>query len=166
MSDVLLINNPLSVEQFNPHQCALALLHIDKTPIHLGLISDGVYHSLTIKGYDQKTWEALKALILKKEISCLFISLNLMQLKAELIESHFRKFSLNDSHTTCIIPICSLLSEHLNLDLKASVIFDLLPLLDEQHTIGNYYAYPKQSCLSLIKYTQQDVLAHIRTLKA
>ncbi|MFN4122735.1 MAG: hypothetical protein ACK4GL_05445 [Flavobacteriales bacterium] len=165
MADLLIINNALPVEQFNPDHCALALLHTDKIPIHLGLISAEKYHSLTIKGYDQKPWEVLKALMKKKEINSLFISLNQVHFDSKIVEKHFQKFSLDDRHTTCITPICSLLSHHLNFEVKANVIFDLLSLLAHQNLIGKYYVYPEQQRISLTKYTQHDVLMYIKNLK-
>lgn len=166
MSNYIVIDEPIPLEKFQAENNAIALLHTDKVPIHLGLIAQGMYHSLTIKGYDQKSWETLYQLIVKKRIKTLFISLKNVRFDHEDISFFFNYYTLNTPEVTCLTPLRSLISHTLKKEIKARVIFELIEQLENLQHINQYFAFPQQASITLKKYSHFEVMKHIKNLKA
>ncbi len=143
-----LIHNPLRITQsFDEDKLLkgiyIAVIHATRIPPHIGLIIDGKYHSLTVKGQDINT--SLTALVkstLQRKIPSLFIKIKSHTTFSEsYLKEHFitniRQFPKVDiGIATCLSPIKLFFAEVYDVSIEnINYLFELIPLLYAEQLI-------------------------------
>jgi len=138
----LKFNSAFKSEQLN-NGIYLVVMHANRIPPHIGMVINGYYHSLSIKGQDIKTpVEALIKNIKLRAIPSLFIeikqtdSYNDIYLMNRFIESvkQFPKVDVNVA--TCLSPIKLFFDEVYDISTnEINYLYELLPLLEDNSLI-------------------------------
>ena len=84
----------------------LCIWHANKIPPHIGIVNDGLYFSLKVKGKDTNipVQDILK-LINRKEICTIFVKIKL-EINKTTVEEVFSRFQIaQESKATCLTPI-------------------------------------------------------------
>lgn len=125
----------------------LVVLHASRIPPHIGLLIDGSYNSLTIKGkeLDDAINVLLKTIQLKK-IEAIFISLIKQPVFSTSFQLEIAKHFIQQYHqvkaneATCLTPIKLFLSEFYAIEnQKDELFFQLVERLKQNHYIN--YAF-------------------------
>lgn len=123
----------------------IAVIHATRIPPHIGLITDGKYHSLSIKGQDINT--PVTALIkntIQRKIPSLFIKIRShttfsnTYLKEHFITNvqHFPKVDIGVA--TCLSPLKLFFDEVYNISMTdINYLFELIPRLYSEELIEN-----------------------------
>jgi hypothetical protein len=137
------ISYQLKIEkQFNEHELSkglhIAIVHATRIPPHIGLIVDGKYCSLSIKGQDINT---LVNVLIKnssiRKIPTIFVKIKQHSTFSDIyLREHFitnvQQFPRVDvGIATCLSPIKLFFEEVYNLSMKdVNYLYELLPLLE------------------------------------
>ncbi len=116
----------------------LLILHADKQPVHLTLVVEKLFYSLTYKNCDTDLpIEKILKMIHIKKISCLWIKLKqpIISLKAEGVSEMFKQFPPLQANQTCLNPIWELLKLHYKIPQGKPLVFGLLDSLSEHQLI-------------------------------
>lgn len=116
----------------------LLILHADKQPVHLTLVVENLFYSLTYKNCDTDLpIEKILKMIHIKKISCLWIKLkqSTIPLKAEGVSEMFNQFPPLQANQTCLNPIWELLKLHYKIPQGKPLVFGLLDSLSEHQLI-------------------------------
>ena len=116
----------------------LLILHADKQPVHLTLVVEKLFYSLTYKNCDTDLpIEKILKMIHIKKISCLWIKLKQppIPLKAEGVIEIFKQFPPLQANQTCLNPIWELLKLHYCIPPGKPLVFGLLDSLSEHQLI-------------------------------
>ena len=142
--------------------CFLCVWHANKIPPHIGLLMDGAYFSLKVKGKDTAVPinEILK-LIYRKEICTLFIEVKAKITKNQIIDT-FSQFSNAEAYKySCLTPI----AEVFELNQNVNMLADLLNSFKNKDQIGEIFG------LNLIpdfkgipKYGKEEIEARLKAL--
>ena len=123
----------------------LAVIHATRIPPHIGLITEGKYHSLSVKGHDVNT--PVTALIkntIQRKIPSLFIKIKShttfsnTYLKEHFITNvlHFPKVDIGVA--TCLSPLKLFFDEVYNIPMTdINYLFELIPRLYSEELIEN-----------------------------
>lgn len=121
----------------------IAVIHATRIPPHIGIIADGLYHSLSVKGQDINT--PLPILLKNssiRKIPTLFIKIKAHPTFSDVyLREHFitnvQQFKRVDvGVATCLSPIKLFFEEVYGLQLKnVNYLYQLLPLLDSEGLI-------------------------------
>ena len=112
----------------------LLILHADKQPVHLTLVVENLFYSLTYKKCDSDLpIEKILKMIHMKKISCLWIKLNqpTIPLKAEGVSEIFKQFPPLQAKQSCLDPIWQILQVHYKIPQGKPLVFGLLESLSE-----------------------------------
>jgi hypothetical protein len=122
----------------------LVLLHATRIPPHIGMLFNGRYHSLTVKGRDlDVTVEALLKNVTLRKLPSLFIEL--LPPAAFTIENlslrfrdHVNMFERVEAGVaTCLSPIKLFIENSWQIDTsKIDYVYQLVPLLAEKSMLG------------------------------
>ena len=157
----------------------LVLLHATRIPPHIGMLFNGQYHSLTVKGRDLDVRvEALIKNVSLRKLPALFIELK--DPTAQSIESLSNRFRdqvnqfkrVEAGVATCLSPIKLFMEESWLIDTsKIDYVYELVPLLAEKNITGvvsscfldealeaGIYRFPY--------YTMQDIHEGIQQVRA
>jgi hypothetical protein len=116
----------------------LLILHADKQPVHLTLVVEKLFYSLTYKNCDTDLpIEKILKMIHIKKIPCLWIKLKQLAfpLKAEGVSEMFKQFPPLQANQTCLNPIWELLKMHYKIPQGKPLVFGLLDSLSEHQLI-------------------------------
>ena len=112
----------------------LLILHADKQPVHLTLVVENLFYSLTYKNCDTDLpIEKILKMIHIKKISCLWIKLKqpTIPLKAEDVSEMFKQFPPLQAKQSCLDPIWQILQVHYKIPQGKPLVFGLLESLSE-----------------------------------
>lgn len=141
----------LPFSEFNGMHCAkdswIVLLHANRVPPHVGLLMNGVYNSLTIKGHELNiSYEALLKTIAKKEIEAVFIKVAQhpvfsVSYQTDIFMEIIKAESpVKQNGATCLSPIKLFFREFYALPLiKDELLFDFIDRLNANKFL-NYFS--------------------------
>lgn len=151
----------------------LVLLNANLVPPHIGMLIDGSYHSLTIKGQEV----AIKGSVLVKNISLRKIPTVFIKIKKHpvfsnhyLSETFIEQVKLfdkvNDETNTCLSPIRLFFEEFYAIPKeRIKLVFDLLTSLKEndfiETTFGTNLGELKENTFYLQTYNETDLKMQI-----
>ena len=148
----------------------IAVMHAKRIPPHIGLIIEGKYHSLSVKGQDINiSVTALLKNTQQRKISSLFIKIRAHSTFSELyLKEHFitniQQFPRVDiGVATCLSPIKLFFDEVYNVPLNnINYLFELVPRLYSEGLIENSSAlFIDKTTYQLPVYTNADINAGI-----
>ncbi len=152
----------LNDKSFINSGCYLCVWHAHKIPPHIGLIIDGEYFSLKVKGKDTSIpiAEILK-LIHRKEICTLIIEIKITITKAQIV-TIFSQFSNAEPYKySCLTPIV----DAFNLRQDVNMLADLLNSFKSNDQIGNVFGLNLVSDFKGIpKYGKEEIEARLKEL--
>jgi hypothetical protein len=128
----------------------LVSLYATRIPPHIGILGEGNYHSLTVKGKDVNvSLDALLRNITQRQLPTVFIKLNAHPVfspdfLSEDFASTLERFVRVDiGKATCLTPVKLFFEENWNLDLSAvHFLYELLPFLEKRKLVeGSYGMY-------------------------
>ncbi|HXC03889.1 MAG TPA: hypothetical protein VNZ86_04005 [Bacteroidia bacterium] len=153
----------------------IVLLHASRIPPHIGLMGDGMYHSLHVKGQELNI--PLKVLmkgITQRKIQSVFIAIKPHAVFSDTyLSEHFstnvQTFERVDSgKATCLSPLRLFFEENWNLDTsRIEFLYELLPLLESKNILGNSYGFHLDpGSFSLPYYTMKEINEGIEHYKS
>lgn len=112
----------------------LVILHYKRIPPHIGLMIDGNYNSLTIKGHETNIdFQVLLKTIAQKKIEACFIELQKQPVfsshfQLEILQHYINQFDfVKQNYATCLSPIKLFLSEFYGVEtISDELFFELL----------------------------------------
>ncbi|MFI5149546.1 MAG: hypothetical protein ACHQRM_07405 [Bacteroidia bacterium] len=127
----------------------IALLHASRIPPHIGLLGDGLYHSLHVKGQELNVpLQVLYKGMMLRKIPALFIEIKPHPVFSETyLTEHFstnvQAFERVDTgKATCLSPLKLFFEENWNLDLSpVEYLYELLPMLSERNMLGKVFSF-------------------------
>jgi cell division protein FtsB len=122
----------------------LVILNASRTPPHVGLMIDGNYNSLTIKGHELNIQSSvLVKTIRQKKIESLFIRLKhhpvfSMEFQKEICQYYIKQFNqVKANEASCLSPIKLFLQEfYAVLENKNELLFELIERLKQNQYIS------------------------------
>jgi hypothetical protein len=156
----------------------IVILHASRIPPHVGLLIDGSYNSLTIKGHELNVrLEVLLKTIQQKKLETLFIQLKKhpvfsAQYQLEIFQHHIQQFTQVNDEATCLSPVKLYLQEFYIIPLQETeLFFELVERLKQNqyihHTIGlNIGGKLKDDEFELPIYSSEQLQTVIQTERA
>lgn len=157
----------------------LIILHASRTPPHIGILIDGNYNSLTIKGHELDIRiNILQKTIQQKKIETLFVKLQQHPVfssnyQKEICQHYIRQFSqVKANEASCLSPIKLFLQEFYALaENKHELLFELIERLKQNQyislTLGlNILHKLEDGEFSLPMYSNEDLQEIIKTERA
>ena len=145
----------------------IALLHVNRIPPHVGLIINGSYFSLTIKGRENGiNLTALEKMIAHKKIECAFVQVSSHPVFShdflkDSFELQLNKFDkVEENKATCLSPVKQFFNEFYFTKLKESdLLHDTMIELGAQDYIESFCTseYLKTDELSIPHYTLEEL---------
>ena len=125
----------------------LVILHASRTPPHIGILIDGNYNSLTIKGHELNiNITVLLKTIQQKKIETLFIQLKKHPVfsadyQKEICQHYIKQYTqVKANEASCLSPIKLFLQEFYAIcENKQELLFELLERLKQNHYIDLTY---------------------------
>ncbi|HRG02144.1 MAG TPA: hypothetical protein PKZ75_13585 [Bacteroidia bacterium] len=122
----------------------LVILHASRTPPHIGILVDGNYNSLTIKGHELNVdITVLLKTIQQKKIETLFIKLSKHPVfstdyQKEICQFYIKQFSqVKANEASCLSPVKLFLQEFYAVqENKAELLFELIERLKQNQYIS------------------------------
>lgn len=149
--------------------CWIVILHAHRTPPHAGVIINGHYYSLTIKGQELNVKaEVLLKTITQKKIETLAIQLIKqpvfsLDYQEEIMEYHVKQFhKVEAGKTTCLNPVKLFLQEFYVLDYRENeLLFEIVERLKQNNyiytTVGFNLNNVSETEISLPVYTSEKL---------
>jgi hypothetical protein len=149
---------------------AIVLLKIENIPPHLGLLHNGLYYSLSVKGVKANIpFEQFSREVQQAKISCVLVEIE----PPFYIESPLRYFEnygklSSAKEVTCLYPIRDWLGFALDDETGSEIqaagfVFELIEALGRDGRTGKVYGlHVNDTELILPTYTQQDILNEIK----
>ena len=120
----------------------IVILHASRTPPHIGILVDGNYNSLTIKGHELNiNISVLLKTIQQKKIESLFIQLKRHPVfstnyQLEICQHHIKQFIQVNNEATCLSPVKLFLQEFYVIPLhEKELLFELVERLKQNDYI-------------------------------
>jgi hypothetical protein len=116
----------------------LLILHADKQPVHLTLVVEKLFYSLTYKNCDTDLpIEKILKMIYIKKIPCLWIKLKQpsIHLNSESASEIFKQFPPLQAKQSCLDPIWQILQVHYKIPQGKPLVFGLLESLKDNQLI-------------------------------
>lgn len=157
----------------------LVILHANRIPPHIGLLINGKYQSLTIKGHELNIdIKALEKTITIKHIETLFIKLKThpvfsLSFQTEIAQYYIQQYErVQSNQSTCLSPIKLFLQEFYVLPyLEDELLFDLIERLKSNDYISEILStqieLENQKEIKLPRYTNTELgnrIAHEHSL--
>ncbi len=155
----------------------IVLLHATRIPPHIGMLTNGFYHSLSVKGQDLDVpidilWKG----VVQRKIPSLFIKIrSLRDSTPELLSGEFKKHvrcfnRVDRGVATCLSPLKLFFAEQFGLSMeKVNYLYELLPLLESKELIGQVFGYGldvhTESSFTLPYYTMDEILKGIEAVR-
>lgn len=121
----------------------LVIMHASRIPPHIGILIQGNYNSLTIKGHELNiALSVLQKTIQLKKIETIFIPLVKhpvfsLAYQLEIAQHHIQQFSQVNELNTCLNPIKLFLQEFYAVPLNSSeLLFELIERLKQNDYIN------------------------------
>lgn len=154
----LSISNSFNKEFLNKNVW-LIILHASRTPPHIGILIDGNYNSLTIKGHELNiNIHILDKLIQQKKIESIFIQLKKhpvfsTEYQKEICQIYIQQFKqVGSDEASCLNPVKLFLQEFYGLkEIKNELLFELIERLKQ-----NNYTEIVMSCNLENKITNKE----------
>lgn len=152
----------------------IAVVHATRIPPHIGLIMDGKYYSLSIKGQDiNTTVTALIKNTKQRKIPSIFIKIRSHNtFSTTYLKEHFitniQQFPKVDiGVATCLSPIRLFFDEVYNVSMnEINYLFELVPKLYSEDLIENTFAlFVDEKKYQLPVYTAAEINAGIQQVK-
>lgn len=157
----------------------LVILHASRTPPHIGVLIDGNYNSLTIKGHELNIdIKVLLKTIQQKKIETLFVKLKKhpvfsLDYQKEICQFYIKQFTqVKANEASCLNPIKLFLQEFYAIQENShELLFELIERLKQNHyislTIGlNIDDKIESGEFSLPIYSTQQLQEIIKTERA
>lgn len=157
----------------------LVILHASRTPPHIGVLIDGNYNSLTIKGHELNIdIKVLLKTIQQKKIETLFVKLKKhpvfsLDYQKEICQFYIKQFTqVKANEASCLNPIKLFLQEFYAIQENShELLFELIERLKQNHyislTIGlNIDDKIETGEFSLPIYSTQQLQEIIKTERA
>lgn len=137
----------------------IVLLHKNRIPPHVGLIINGNYNSLTIKGQELNiNFNVLLKTIQQKKIEASFIQLikhPVFSINYQLEILHYwitNYKSVSPNNATCLTPIKSFLNEFYGLEIiKNELLFELIIKLKNYNFIEHFMELPSNNLTNTLQ---------------
>lgn len=155
----------------------IVLLHATRIPPHIGMLTNGFYHSLSVKGQDLDVpidllWKG----IVQRKIPSLFIQIHCLsgsspEFLSEAFKKHVKCFNRVDQGVaTCLSPLKLFFAEQFGLSMEnVNYLYELLPLLERKELIGPASGYglevQTESSFTLPYYTMDEILKGIEAVR-
>lgn len=168
----LIINSNFDIEKLY-QGTSIVLLHANRIPPHIGMVINGCYHSLSIKGRDIKTpVAALIKNINQRKIEAIFIGIksiencNEIYLMNRFIEK-IQLFERVENAITCLSPVKLFFEDIYNINIdNVFTIHELLMKIDNEGLLQN--VFPKNindANYSLPEYSFSDIQKEINEVR-
>ncbi|MES2513194.1 MAG: hypothetical protein V4580_03585 [Bacteroidota bacterium] len=157
----------------------LVILHASRTPPHIGILIDGNYNSLTIKGHELNIQlTVLLKTIQQKKIETLFVQLKKHPVfstdyQKEICQHYIQQFTqVKANEASCLNPVKLFLQEFYAIcENKEELLFELMEHLKQNQyieiTLGlNLEAKTEHGEFSLPMYTNEQLQLVIKTERA
>ncbi|MBI3521437.1 MAG: hypothetical protein HY062_19015 [Bacteroidetes bacterium] len=139
----LTISEPFSEAELTKYTW-LVILHASRTPPHIGILIDGNYNSLTIKGHELNIHiSVLLKTIQQKKIETLFIKLKKhpvfsAEYQKEISQYYIQQFTqVKVNEASCLSPIKLFLQEFYAIpENKQELLFELIERLKQNNYIS------------------------------
>lgn len=154
----------------------ICLLHAKRVPPHIGLIIDGNYHSLTIKGSEPNV--SLKALLKTvelKKIETIFLKIetqpvfSIDYLNSVFLELLKKYPKIISNEVTCLTPIKAFFNEFYAVEsAESDIIYTFLKLLANNNFILEAYSLNltlQNNEIEIPIYSQNELGEKIRTIR-
>jgi hypothetical protein len=148
----------------------LVILHASRIPPHIGLVIDGNYNSLTIKGHELNVnIEVLLKTIQQKKIEALFIQLKKhpvfsSEYQKEICQLYIQQFTqVKPNEASCLSPVKLFLQEFYAVSLMENeLLFELMERLKQNQYITSIIEFNLQDKInegefSLPVYSHQQL---------
>jgi hypothetical protein len=149
----------------------LAILHSQRVPPHIGLMFEGQYHSLTIKGREFNIpLNVLEKTIAQKKIATYFVKVTehpvfSIQHQEEIFKEILMKFeNVKQFQASCLSPIKLFFNEFYAANSKEDqLFFEFMQVLNENHFLKNFTSLEMANCneMTLPYYTLEELNARI-----
>jgi hypothetical protein len=146
--------------------CWIAVLHAERIPPHIGLVFNGLYCSLNIKGKEKDVEiPVLLRKIGSQQISTLFVKLVPHPVfSVDFLHEHFKleleKYERVSVDTTCFAPVRSFMQENYLLRSDAlNYLYELFPALYREKMISDAFGLHlgEEKEFHLEPYTAQEI---------
>jgi hypothetical protein len=157
----------------------LVILHASRTPPHIGLLIDGNYNSLTIKGHELNVLlNVLLKTVQQKKIETLFVKLKKHPVfstdyQKDICQYYIKQFvQVNANEASCLSPVKLFLQEFYAIcENKEELLFELMEHLKQNQYIDATFSMNLQGKIesgefSLPLYTNQQLQQVIKTERA
>ncbi len=157
----------------------IAILHAKRIPPHIGLIINGYYNSLTIKGHELDIDVAvLLKTMQQKKIETIFVKLIQhpvfsVDYQKEVCQLYIKQFKyVKQNQATCLSPIKLFLQEFYALKLNENeLLFELVERLKQNNYIETSYGLNiecslTQNSFTLPMYTNQQLQLEIEKVRS
>lgn len=139
-------------------QVWIVILHYNRIPPHIGLMIDGQYNSLTIKGRETNIdFKVLLKTITQKKIEACFIQLQKQpvfstQFQLEILQHYINQYDfVKQNYATCLSPIKSFLNEFYGIEIiKEELFFELLIRLNSNEFLTCFCSNINESNSNII----------------
>ncbi len=135
------ISEHINLQELSKHTW-IVISHASRIPPHVGILIDGNYNSLTIKGHELNVrLEVLLKTIQQKKIETLFIKLAKHpvfsgQYQLEVFQHQIQQFTQVNDETSCLSPVKHYLQEFYVIPLQESqLLFELVERLKQNQYI-------------------------------
>jgi len=171
------VSEHINLQELSKHAW-IVILHASRIPPHVGILIDGNYNSLTIKGHELNVrLEVLLKTIQQKKLEALFIQLEKhpvfsTQYQLEIFQHHLKQFTQVNDEATCLSPVKLYLQEFYVIPLQESeLLFELVERLKQNQyihkTIGlNIDSKLKGEEFELPIYSSKQLRTVIQTERA
>lgn len=168
----------LATEHFNPESCRkdtwLVLLHAQRIPPHVGLMINGSYNSLTVKGHELNiSFEVIHKTIQQKNIETAFIKIAdhpVFSQDYQLAVFHeiIKGFSsVKQNEATCLSPVREFFEEFYAVKNEPEeLLFDFIDRLNKNKFLEKAFGYNfelDQGLLEMPYYTSELLHEKIRS---
>lgn len=154
----------------------ICLLHVHRVPPHIGIVVNGNYHSLSIKGIETNvSVAALLKTIQQQKIQAVFLEFDQHpvfstdHLNAIFLETIKKYPKIVSSEVTCLTPIRDFLNEFYALNSPANdMIYDVLKRLTSNNFILRAYSLNlslENNKLEIPVYTQEELGKKINDIR-
>lgn len=152
----------------------LVVLHANRIPPHVGLLINGNYNSITIKGHELNVnIEALLKTVSQKKIETVFIKIIKhpvfsLNHQLEMFQEMIKKFeNVRQFESTCLTPIKLFFQEfYLVSNIEEELLYDFMKRLNDNFYLEKAYSVNytlETNSLELPYYTTEQLNEKIKT---
>lgn len=155
----------------------ITIINATRIPPHIGLLFNGCYFSLNIKGVEKNVdMQVLIRKIEMKQIKSVFVKIKKhpvfsVDFLKESFETELMKYSCVSSETTCFKPVRTFFCENYMLqNYEMKFLYDLFPALYENNMIDKTFTMNMDESISngffvFKKYSEKDIDDKLNQIK-